>query len=762
MTKSIQTNQRDKSEDAAADGSSGGVATETEGARATRPIQEGRPYPLGSTWDGLGANFAIFSENADKVELCLFDSVEAKRETERIELPEFNNHVWHGYLPNIRPGQLYGYRVYGPWAPKLGQRFNHRKMLLDPYAKSIARPVKWDDSLFSYKLGKVDGDLIKDDRDSAAYAPLSVVIDPSFTWGDDKAPDIPWNKTIIYEAHVKGLTKLHTGIAEEFRGTYAGLAQPKMIEHFTSLGITAVELMPVHYRAVNRSFEERGVTDYWGYNTLGFFAPDARFASSAHGTMDAVNEFKMMVRALHAAGIEVILDVVYNHTIEGNHLGPSLSFRGIDNMSYYRTLVKDPRYYMDYTGCGNTLNMMHPRVIQLIMDSLRYWVEEMHVDGFRFDLASALARELHDVDRLSAFFDVIQQDPVISRVKLIAEPWDLGAGGYQVGNFPVLWTEWNGQYRDTARRFIKGDAGVMGELATRLTGSSDLYEHSGRKPHASINFVTCHDGFTLHDLVSYNDKHNLANKENNNDGENHNNSWNCSIEGPTDDPVVTKLRYQQKRNFIAMLFLSIGVPMLSGGDELGRTQHGNNNAYCQDSEISWYNWDLSEEDKQFFEYVKEIIAIRKRQLVIRRKDFFKGYRRVEGSRVNEIIWLRPDGKAMKENDWTDFERRCIGIVIEGRGIEETDQFGRPLIGHTMLLLCNSDHVDMDFQLPNRKDGQAWNLLVDTSQSVGMLCWQLNSKFNLKARSIALFELAPRAEEEEVTETPSPTVAPDAT
>ena len=468
-----------------------------------------------------------------------------------------------------------------------------------------------------------------------------------------------------------------------------------------------------------------------------------------------------MVRALHAAGMEVILDVVYNHTIEGNHLGPTLAFRGIDNFSYYRTLADNPRFYMDYTGCGNTLNMVHPRVLQLIMDSLRYWVQEMHVDGFRFDLASALARELYDVDNLSAFFDVIQQDPVISRVKLIAEPWDLGAGGYQVGNFPVLWTEWNGKYRDTVRRFIKGDEGVLGEIATRLTGSSDLYEHSGRRPHASINFVTCHDGFPLHDLVSYNDKHNDANGENNNDGENHNNSWNCGAEGETKDPAIRKLRYQQKRNFIAALLLSIGVPMISGGDELGRTQKGNNNAYCQDNEISWYNWDLNEEDKQFLEYVKEIVAIRKRQLVIHRKEFFKGYRRVEGARINEILWLRPDGKAMKDADWSDNQRRCLGTLIEGRGIEEIDSNGNKLIGHTMLLLCNADHVDFEFQLPNRKDGIAWNLLVDTSQSVGLLCWQLNSKFTLKARSIALFELAPIPDAEEAVEK-SAAVSPAAT
>jgi glycogen operon protein len=726
-------------------------------------IQEGKPYPLGATWDGLGTNFALFSENADNVELCLFDSQTPTRQCERIELPEYNNHVWHGYLPNIRPGQLYGYRVYGPWKPEEGLRFNHRKLLVDPYAKSIVRAVKWDDSLFGYKISATtkDADLHKDDRDSVAFAPLCEVIDPSFTWGDDKPPDVPWNKTIIYEAHVKGLTMKHPAIPEDQRGTYSALASPPIIEHFKGLGITAVELMPVHHRVVNRSFEQRGLTDYWGYNTLGFFAPDTRFASISNGTMNAAQEFKLMVRALHAAGIEVILDVVYNHTIEGNHFGPTLSFRGIDNTSYYRTVVETPRYYMDYTGCGNTLNMRHPRVLQLIMDSLRYWVQEMHVDGFRFDLASALARELYDVDHLSAFFDVIQQDPVISRVKLIAEPWDLGEGGYQVGNFPSLWTEWNGKYRDTVRRFIKGDAGVLGEIATRLTGSSDLYEHSGRRPHASINFVTCHDGFPLHDLVSYNGKHNEANGENNQDGENHNNSWNCGVEGPTDDEAVKKLRYQQKRNLIAALFLSIGVPMLSGGDELGRTQGGNNNAYCQDNDISWYNWDLDEEDAQFLEYVKEIIAIRKRQLVIHRKDFFKGYRRVEGTKINEIIWLRQDGKVMKESDWTNPERRTLGIVIEGRGIEETDHLGQKLIGHTMLLLCNADHRDFDFQLPNRKDGKAWNLLVDTSQSVGKLCWRLNSKFALKARSIALFELAPMPEDMPDQE-PSPTVSPDAT
>ena len=537
---------------------------------------------------------------------------------------------------------------------KMAHRFNANKVLVDPYARCVVRSVKWDDNLFGYKIGDEDEDLSFDERDSAANAPLCAVVDPSFMWGEDKPPNIPWNKTIIYEAHVRGFTKLNPHIPEELRGTYAGIAHGAVIRHLKDLGVTAIELMPVHHRVNNRSFIERGLSDYWGYNTLSFFAPDNRFASMK-GPTDHIQEFKMMVRSLHAAGIEVILDVVYNHTVEGSHFGPTLCFRGVDNVSYYRTVAENQRYYMDYTGCGNTLNMVHPRVIQLIMDSLRYWVQEMHVDGFRFDLASALARELYDVDSLGSFFDVIQQDPVISQVKLIAEPWDLGEGGYQVGNFPVLWTEWNGKYRDAIRQFVKGDGWHLGQFATRFTGSADLYEQGGRRPHASINFVTCHDGFTLTDLVSYNNKHNQANGENNQDGESHNNSWNCSVEGPTEDPEVVKLRYQQKRNFIAILLLSIGVPMISGGDELGRTQRGNNNAYCQDTEISWYQWNLNEDDKKFLAFVKKCIDIRKNQKVIQRKAFFKGEEAEEQGAPTDIVWLSPEGKMMEEADWTNPE-----------------------------------------------------------------------------------------------------------
>jgi isoamylase len=700
-------------------------------------ISEGKPYPLGATWDGLGVNFALFSENATKVELCLFDSQESTQETHRITLPEYNAHVWHGFVRDIRPGQLYGYRVYGPYDPDKGMRFNPNKVLVDPYAKSVPRSVKWDDSLFGYTIGHKNLDLSMDTRDSAPFAPLAAVIDPSFIWGEDKLPQTPWNKTIIYEAHVKGLTMLNPDVPEEIRGTYAGVASAPVIDHLTSLGITAIELMPVHHRTNNRSFIDRGLTDYWGYNTLSFFAPDTRF-SSMQGPNENVQEFKMMVRALHAAGIEVILDVVYNHTVEGSHMGPTLSFRGVDNFSYYRTVDKDNRYYMDYTGCGNTLNMVHPRVIQLIMDSLRYWIQEMHVDGFRFDLASALARELYDVNNLSAFFDVIQQDPIISQTKLIAEPWDLGAGGYQVGNFPVLWTEWNGKYRDTMRQFIKGDFGQMGQVASRMTGSSDLYEHSGRKPHASINFITCHDGFPLQDLVSYNEKHNEANGEESRDGESHNISWNCGVEGETDDKNIIKLRYQQKRNFMALLFLSLGVPMLSGGDELGRTQKGNNNAYCQDNEISWYQWDLNEDDKAFLEFIQKLIVIRKEQLVIHRKTFFKGSG-ADGS-MKDIFWLNVDGKPMEEKDWTDASKRILGVLLEGGSLVDTDTLGRTVHGNTVLLLCNSHHEDVPFVLPSHEEGDFWRLVLDTSESIRKTTFPMAKRFTLKARSVVLLEL----------------------
>lgn len=673
-------------------------------------ISAGKPSPLGATWDGLGTNFAIFSEHATGVELCLFDSPDAETEARRICFEECTNYVWHAYLKDVKPGQIYGYRVHGPYDPENGHRFNPNKVLVDPYARCVVRSVNWDDNLFGYTIGSKKEDLSFDERDSAANAPLAAVVDPSFVWGDDKHPQTPWNKTIIYEAHVKGFTKLNSLIPEAMRGTYSGLASDPVIAHLKKLGITAIELMPVHHRVNNRSFIERGLCDYWGYNSLSFFAPDSRFASEP-GTVEHVQEFKRMVRALHAEGIEVILDVVYNHTVEGSHMGPTLSFRGVDNLAYYRTVENDRRYYMDYTGCGNTLNMMHPRVLQLIMDSLRYWVQEMHVDGFRFDLASALARELYDVNHLSAFFDVIMQDPVISEVKLIAEPWDLGAGGYQVGNFPILWTEWNGKYRDTMRQFVKGDAGHLGQFATRSTGSSDLYEHTGRKPFASINFVTCHDGFTLHDLVSYNEKHNEANGEENRDGESHNNSWNCGVEGETGDPSINSLRWKQKRNFMALLLFSIGVPMLSGGDELSRSQGGNNNAYCQDNEISWYKWDLNEEEQKFLDYVAKVVALRKSQPVIQRKEFFRS----EG----KIVWYRADGEPMQEDDWADSESKSIALYLSGEDIVDKDPLtGENRTAESVLLITNASHVGVTFKLPLIESGCSWEVLLNTALDDG--------------------------------------------
>ncbi|MCA9062454.1 MAG: glycogen debranching protein GlgX, partial [Planctomycetaceae bacterium] len=555
-------------------------------------IWPGKPYPLGATWDGQGVNFALYSENATQVELCLFDNPQDECETACILLTEQTDLVWHAYLPDIRPGQLYGYRVNGPYDPHQGHRFNKSKLLLDPYARALGRGINWSDTMFGYDVHSPSGDLSFDERDSAGYAPLAVVADNDFDWDGDRHPRIPWHRTLIYETHVKGLTRLNRRVPEPLRGTYAGLASPAVIEHLHSLNVTAVELMPVHYHVDDRHLVARGLNNFWGYNTLSFFAPDSRY-SAATRPCDVIREFKSMVRQLHRAGIEVILDVVYNHTGEGNEKGPTLSLRGIDNASYYRLLPGNGRYYQDFTGCGNTLNMQCPRVLQLIMDSLRYWVEEMHVDGFRFDLCAALARELHDVDKLSAFFDIILQDPVISQAKLIAEPWDLGTGGYQVGNFPPLWSEWNGKYRDTIRKYWTGDGGLVSEVATRLTGSSDLYQHNGRKPYASINFVTSHDGFCLRDLVTYHHKRNLANLEDNRDGDNHNNSWNCGVEGETDDPQINALRLKQRKNLFATLMLSQGVPMLRSGDELSHTQQGNNNPYCQDNEISWLDWDLT-------------------------------------------------------------------------------------------------------------------------------------------------------------------------
>src|SRR5512145_1904112 len=580
-------------------------------------VWPGRSYPRGANWDGEGVNFALFSEHGEQVELCVFDSA-GRRELQRIAFKECTDFVWHCYLPEARPGMLYGYRVHGPYRPEEGHRFNPNKLLLDPYARNVVGNLRWSDALFGYTIGHRREDLSFDRRDSASGTAKCKIIDAAFTWGGDRRPQIPWQDMVIYELHVRGFTFQHPDVPPPLRGTYAGLATAPVIDYLRRLGVTTVELMPVQAFADDRRLVEQGLRNYWGYNTIGFFAPDARYSASGK-----VNEFKTMVKTLHSAGIEVILDVVYNHTAEGSHLGPTLCFRGIDNAAYYRLLHDDPRYYMDYTGCGNTLNMQHPRVLQMIMVSLRYWITEMHVDGFRFDLAAALARELHEVDRLGAFFDIIHQDPVISQVKLIAEPWDLGEGGYQVGRFPVGWTEWNGKYRDVIRDYWKGEGGLIGDLAYRVAGSSDLYEHSGRRPYASVNFVTAHDGFTLRDLVSYNDKHNEANKDENRDGENHNRSWNCGAEGPTDDPEIRALRLRQTRNLLASLLLSQGVPMLLAGDEFGHSQQGNNNAYCQDNELTWLSWEFDEDEKQLLEFVRDLIRLRREHRVFRRRKFFQ-------------------------------------------------------------------------------------------------------------------------------------------
>jgi isoamylase len=699
-------------------------------------VWPGRSYPLGATWDGAGVNFALFSEHATKVELCLFDSPDETKESQRIVLPDFTDQVWHGYFPDVEPGQLFGYRVHGPYEPARGHRFNPNKVLLDPYTKAIGRDLKWDDSLFGYKLGDGAADLSIDERDNAAFCPLAAVVDTAFTWGDDRAPRTPWHKTLIYEVHVKGFTNRHPDVPEKLQGTYAGLASEAAVKHLLDLGVTAVEVMPVHHHVDDRHLLENARSNYWGYNTLAFFAPDLRYASKA-SPRKSVQEFKMMVRALHAAGLEVILDVVYNHTAEGNQLGPTLSMRGVDNAAYYR-LAKDPRYYADYTGCGNTLNMQHPRVLQLIMDSLRYWVLEMHVDGFRFDLASTLARELHAVNKLGAFFDIIHQDPVLSQVKLIAEPWDVGEGGYQVGNFPVLWTEWNGKYRDDVRRFIKGDGGKAGEFATRLAGSSDLYEQSGRLPYASINFVTCHDGFTLQDLVSYNDKHNEANGEENRDGSNDNHSWNGGVEGPTDDPNVKALRARQKRNFMATLLLSQGVPMICGGDELSHTQKGNNNAYCQDNELTWLNWDLTPEQKDFLEFVKKVVLIRKEQPVFQRRKFFQG-RRIRGSDIKDLSWFEPSGQEMSDEAWNAGFVKCLGMRLAGDVIGDVDEKGEPIVGETILLLLNAHHEAIPFTLPATRPEHHWECLLDTAepQGKGLVYWLGGQQYPLQGRSLAV-------------------------
>ena len=696
-------------------------------------VWPGAPFPRGANWDGEGVNFALYSENAERVELCLFDA-KGKKEIQRVELREQTDLVWHCYLPEARPGLLYGYRVYGPYDPEHGHRFNPHKLLLEPYAKEIVGAVRWSDAQFGYRIGHRLEDQSFDRRDNAAMMPKCRVVDPAFSWGKDEPPAIAWSDMVIYELHVRGFTKNHPQVPEALRGTYAGLATAPVIEHLKALGITSVELMPVHAFVDERHLVERGLSNYWGYNSISFFAPDHRYSSS--GT---ISEFKSMVKTMHSNGIEVILDVVYNHTAEGNQLGPTIGLRGIDNAAYYRLIAGEARYYMDYTGCGNTLNLQQPRALQLIMDSLRYWVLEMHVDGFRFDLASALARELHEVNRLGAFFDILLQDPVLSQVKLIAEPWDLGEGGYQVGNFPVGWGEWNDRYRDTMRAYWKGDGGLIGDFARRLTGSSDLYEHSGRKPYASVNFITAHDGFTLHDVVSYNDKHNEANGEESRDGSDHNNSWNCGAEGATDDEEINALRARQKRNLLATLFLSQGVPMLLAGDEMGRSQQGNNNAYCQDNAISWVNWALSAADQDFLVFVQRVIALRREHPVFRRKHFFQG-RAIRGSQIKDIAWIRPDGQEMSDDEWDHEFAHCLGVYLSGEAMEERDGRGRPIKDDNFLLLFNSHHQGVEFQLPEIGKAGVWQALLDTQftdESEGERKFKGGDIYPLEARSLAL-------------------------
>ena len=671
-------------------------------------IWPGTPYPLGATFDGAGSNFALFSEVAQRVELCFFD--EQGTET-RVDLPEVDAFVWHGYLPRIAPGQRYGYRVHGPYDPVAGLRCNPAKLLLDPYAKAVEGEIDWDESLFSYKF---DAPNERNDLDSGPHMMKSVVINPYFDWQNDRPPATPYHETVIYEAHVKGLTIQHPAIPEEIRGTYAGLGHPVMIDHLKKLGVTAVELMPVHQFVQDHHLVQRGLSNYWGYNTIGFFAPENAYASTGQDGQQVL-EFKSMVRSLHDADIEVILDVVYNHTAEGNHMGPTLSFRGIDNAAYYRLVDGSPQHYYDTTGTGNTLLMRHPHVLQLIMDSLRYWVTDMHVDGFRFDLASTLARQFHEVDRLSAFFDLVQQDPVVSQVKLIAEPWDVGEGGYQVGNFPPLWTEWNGKYRDTVRDFWRGDAGTLGEFVMRMTGSSDLYQNDGRRPLASINFVTAHDGFTLSDLVSYNDKHNQANGEGGADGESHNRSWNCGVEGPTDDLEIVALREKQKRNFLATLFLSQGVPMLLHGDELGRSQGGNNNVYGQDNEIAWVDWSDERENWALIEFTESLSKLRREHPVFRRRRFFQG-RSVLGTEgaLSDIVWFTPLAKEMTDAQWSAPLAKSVTAFLNGSAISEPDSRGQSVVDDSFLILLNGDHEDLTFTIPPAQYGAAWTVEVDTA------------------------------------------------
>jgi isoamylase len=699
-------------------------------------VWPGRPFPLGATWDGSGTNFSLFSENAHRVELCLFDDDGRERRVELRERTAFN---WHCYLPGTGPGQRYGYRVHGPYEPLAGHRFNAAKLLIDPYAKAIEGPVEWErgNTLPYVPDGADDADLEPDDEDDADAIPKGIVVDPGFDWEGDRLLERPWDETVIYETHVKGFTMRHPDVREDLRGTYAGLASEAAIEYLTSLGVTAVELLPVHHIADEQFLADKGLTNYWGYSSIGYLAPHALYAATGRRG-EQVREFKGMVKALHRAGIEVILDVVYNHTAEGNHLGPMLSFKGVDNASYYRLMPDEPRFYMDFTGTGNSLNPVHPSVLRLIMDSLRYFVLECHVDGFRFDLASALAREFYDVDRLSAFFDTIHQDPVLSQVKLIAEPWDVGPGGYQVGNFPVLWTEWNGIYRDTMRDFWRGRAPVA-DFAQRFTGSADLYQSDGRSPFASINFVTAHDGFTLRDLVSYDEKHNEANLEGGRDGTDDNRSWNHGVEGPTDDPEIAELRRRQQRNFLVTLLLSQGVPMLLGGDELARTQRGNNNAWCQDNELSWYDWELGEEERALHAFARRLIAFRAEHPVFRRPRFFQG-RDVDGSGVPDVWWFRLDGRRMTQRDWRQDGTRTLGVFLDGRGLGTVSPRGEALEDDTFLLLFNASHEPVVFTLPPRRFGRRWRTAISTAEpDVEPALFPARGLVPLEARSVVVLQ-----------------------
>ena len=673
-------------------------------------VWPGQPYPLGATWDGEGVNFAIFSENATAVDLCLFYESDDADQFATIRIRERTDQIWHCYLPDVRPAQLYGYRVHGPYEPEEGHRFNPGKLLIDPYAKAISGAINWSHALYSYKTGRPEDDLEPDFSNNAAGVPKSVVIDSAFTWGNDRQPRTPWNRTVIYECHVKGMTMLHPEVPDDLRGTYLGLATDPIIDHLLSLGVTAVELLPVHHFVTDRLLADMGLTNYWGYNSIAFFAPDVRYARG--GLLQQVYEFKSMVKKLHSAGMEVILDVVYNHTGEGNHLGPTLSLRGVDNKAYYRLQPDDQRYYTDFTGTGNSLNMLHPRTLQLIMDSLRYWVTEMHVDGFRFDLAPVLARELFEVNRLGTFFDIMQQDPVLSQVKLIAEPWDVGPGGYQVGNFPVGWAEWNGKFRDSVRRVWKGEPGHVAELATRLTGSSDLYQWTQRGAYAGVNFVTAHDGYTLNDLVSYQTKHNEANGENNNDGHNDNISRNWGVEGPTDNADILEMRYRTMRNFIATLAFSQGVPMISHGDEFARTQKGNNNAYAQDNEITWVNWNLDDRQRALLEFTRTAFAIRLASPVLRRRHFFKS---VDPGGGNELVWLNPEGQEMTDALWGAPDSHALSMLIHGEATDEQDDRGRPIKGDTLLMLINAGDRERRFTLPPAPGVGVWVAVIDTAR-----------------------------------------------